>query len=1012
MILYESLTWFLKRAAVFIAVFPFLCLQESSAASSYTNYLKSSSIKRDSVILVKVSGKVTDIYNKPLTDVSVSIRGKQSGMYTDTDGNYEIEIPKGSALVFSVVGYTVKEETTFGRTKVNVVLQQATLVQPSFRTLFTDTKKNLNVGAVSEIYTNDLVKTQTPSLNGLLQGRVAGLYATQTSGLPGGENVDLLLRGQTPMIWVDGVPQYFSSISPEEIESVTVMKDAVSTAMMGNRSSGGLIMITTKKGAEGPQRISVTALAGIQSPLGRAKYLNAYDYSRLYNEGLMNDGKAPVYTQADLDAYKNGTDPARHPDVNWQDQILKNNSPYNRYDISVSGGRKIARYFVNLDYLNQQGQLKTEDFNAYNTGSAYKRYTFRSNVDLDLSKSVSAFLNVYTRIQTTDQPGSTVATIFQNFRSTPNNSYPVLNSDGSLAGNQDYRTNIYGQSVYSGYRPGYYRDFRVDLGLKGNMDWLAKGLWVKGRMSVNATLSENINRSKSFAVFEESKNAAGEPVFQRYGDNGTMQNGINIDYQSKRFYTELSSGYDKQIGKHGFQALLVASVDNMMLGSDLPVDLKGLAGKVSYNFAEKYIIDAAFGYNGSQLYPKNSRYGFFPAIGLGWNIAKEDFLKDVSWLNTLKLRTSYGRTGNNNSGYYAYNQYYLSGGGANGYNFGQSATGVDGAREGQLANPNLTWEKATKLNAGFDAILFNNSLSLSADYFTDKYTDLLQTKGNSSELLGINYPLINIGKNRYSGVELQLTYQKTAGNFTYFISPNASWVQSKVLYQDEVSRKYSWMQRTGRPVSQDFGYVADGLFQNTAEISNSAVPVGITPRPGDIKYKDLNGDGVIDDNDQTAIGSTKPVFFYGLNIGGSWKGFDISALFQGVGNRTVYLSGNSYWAFQNSGRDQAYEHNLDRWTPENPNASQPRLTVGQNVNNQQTSSYWYRSANYLRLKSVEVGYSLPVSVVKKIKLSGARFFVNGYNLFTTTSLEDRDPEGYALGYPIQRLVTAGVNIKL
>lgn len=1005
MILYESLIWFLKRAVVFLAALQIFCLQESTAAAL--------PLKRDST-LISINGKVTDIYNKALTDVLVHVKGTNSGNYTDLDGLYDIEVKPGSTLVFSVTGFKDQEVVVSSKKVLNIVLISSGKKIGKYNTPFLESSKTLNTGAVTELYNEDLLKTQSPWIAGLLQGRIAGLSSRQQSGQPGADGVFLQLRGQTPIVWVDGVPQNFASFNPEEIESITVLKDAVSLAMLGIRGSGGLINITTKKGAEGPQKISFTALSGLQSSLMKPKFLNAYDYSRLYNEALINDGKTPVYSQADLDAYRDGTDPIGHPDVDWQKEVLKKTAPYSRYDLSFSGGRKNARYFANLDYLDQKGLLKTADFNPYDTGSGYKRYIFRSNVDVDLSNAVNVYLNVFTRIQSSNQPGSLTASIFQSFRSTPNNAYPVLNSNGSLGGNQDYRNNIYGQTFKSGYRPGTTKDFRIDLGSKGKLDVITPGLWVKGRLAINSYMQESINRSKPLVVFQELKNSSGGSVFQQYGSSTDMANSNQIEAQNKRFYTEFSTGYSRTFGPHGVEALLLGSIDNVMENSLLPSDLKGFSGKLSYNFSEKYLVDVAFGYNGTQLYPKNHRYGFFPAVGLGWNIMKEDFMKgQENWLDALKLRASYGKTGYNNVGYYQYNQYYGNG---TGYNFGESSTPVGGVEQGNLANPNVTWEKALKLNIGLDAALFKNTLSVTADYFTDKYYDLLQVKGNSSDLLGANFPAINIGKERYSGIELQLNYQNNAGDFHYFISPNASWVKSKVIYRDEVPRKYSWMESTGRPVGQAFGYIADGLFQNTQEISNSALPVGITPQPGDIKYRDLNGDGIIDENDMTAIGNTKPQLIYGLNLGGSWKGFDFSALFQGMGNRTVYMSGNSYLAFQSFGLDQAYEHHLNRWTPENAaNATYPRLSIGYNANNQQSSSYWMKPAGYLRLKSVELGYSLPVSAVKRIRLSGARFFVNGYNLFTSSALKGMDPEmstnSFISAYPIQKLITAGVNIK-
>ncbi len=398
-----------------------------------------------------------------------------------------------------------------------------------------------------------------------------------------------------------------------------------------------------------------------------------------------------------------------------------------------------------------------------------------------------------------------------------------------------------------------------------------------------------------------------------------------------------------------------------------------------------------------------------PAIGLGWNLSKEDFLKDkLSWLNDLKLRASYGKTGNFNAGYYAYNQYYNTG---SGYTFGASGTGggVTGIEQGTLANPDLSYEKANKLNIGLDASVLSNKLSVSAEYYNNKYYDLLQIIGHNTAITGADYAQQNIGIQRFSGEEFSLNYKDHAGAFNYFISPNFSVLKTKSLYQDEPTRQYAYQQRTGLPVGQTFGYIASGLYQSVTEINNSAKPASLVLVPGDIRYVDQNGDNVIDENDQVAIGSTKPWVYYGLNLGGNYKGFDFSALLQGVENSNFYLSNE--WAFLGT-RGQAFESNLNRWTPQTAaTATYPRLSIGTNANNQMTSSYWYRSGDYMRLKSVELGYTLPISVIKRVKLAGARIFINGTNLLTFTGLKDMDPEGSTSVYPIQKMFIAGVNVK-
>jgi TonB-linked SusC/RagA family outer membrane protein len=447
-----------------------------------------------------------------------------------------------------------------------------------------------------------------------------------------------------------------------------------------------------------------------------------------------------------------------------------------------------------------------------------------------------------------------------------------------------------------------------------------------------------------------------------------------------------------------------------MINSNLPVNFSGLSAKVSYDYKQKYMVDVAAGYNGAELYPKSHRYGLFPAVGLGWNITEEDFLKDkLSWLNSLKLRASYGKTGNANAGYYNYYQYYNTG---TGYGFGATVpTTTTTLQMGALANPNISWEKADKFSAGIDATMFSNHLNFSIDYFRDKYYDLLQQRGDGSAILGTNYMVENLGINRYSGLEFQASWKGGKGDFSYFISPNFTLLKSEVVYTAEPAYQYEWLRQTGRPVNQQFGYVAEGLFQSQADIAGHAYQGGGI-LPGDIKYKDLNGDGVINGNDLTTIGKTKPLMYYGLNTGFAWKGLDITVLLQGVANRNIALAGTGYWGFLGNGQQQAFQEQMGRWTPANAaNATYPRLWLGTNVNNMQASSYWMHSGDYLRVKNIEIGYSLPSSLIKKTGLSTVRFFVNATNPFTFFSLDNRDPEDYYGAYPIMKVLNGGLTIK-
>jgi TonB-linked SusC/RagA family outer membrane protein len=887
---------------------------------------------------------------------------------------------------------------------------------PPVELIYTTAPVNLTTASTAAVYSNDIIKSPVTTFRNALTGRLAGLYTLQSSGLPGSDGASLTLRGQTPLVIIDGVVASLTAFDLEEIESVTVLKDAVATAMLGVRGSNGAILVTTKKGKEGKQQLSFTAQTAIQQPLGFPQTLNAYDYARLRNEALRNDGidsaySGMYYSNTALQAYQNHSDPFNYPDVNYRDEITNKSSTLNRYTLSTTGGNRYARYFVSLEHLNQSGFFKTVDSNSYNTNNNFKSYVIRSNVDVNITPKLSGGIYLLGRILNGNEPGATASSILSGLLNTPANAYPLLNTNGSFAGNQLYQNNLLAQTISSGYRQNYKRDILVNMYLKRALDDVTQGLWVQAKAAYYGNLSESINRSKSYAVFQQQQNATS---YLQYGSNGAQANSNGIDYQGRTDYEEFSIGYDRVFNKvHGINAVVLANRDNTSNGFDLPYTISGTSARIAYNYNRKYIAEVAFATNGSNRYPGGkTETGFFPSLGLGWNMEQEAFLKTATWLTRLKLYGSYGKTGNDDPGYFVYYPRFFDG--PTPAYFGTGASSNTTITEGTLPNPNITWEKANKLNLGVSGAVINNHLSFTIEYFRNKYYNLLQQRGRNSTTIGNDYPVENIGKNLYKGWEGEIGWQQNSGPLQYFISMNGSTVGSKVLFMDEVSRPYSYNYRTGQPVGQRFGYIAEGLFQSQAEINSSATTIGYKAQPGDVKYKDLNNDGVIDYKDQTAIGNTKPLFFYGLSAGFSYKGFDVSALIQGVRNRDIYLSGNSYWAFQNNGTGQAYSNALNRWTPGNTaSATYPRLTFGSNTNNYETSSYWIKNGSYLRLKNAEIGYSLPPSLIGKIKLQTIRIFANGYNLLTHASaaLDGRDPEAFSGGYPVQRLYNFGINVK-
>jgi TonB-linked SusC/RagA family outer membrane protein len=889
--------------------------------------------------------------------------------------------------------------------------------KPPVQLIYTSVPAHLTATSTEALYSKDILRSPVTSVKSTLTGRMAGLYSFQASGQPGADGASLSLRGTDPLVIMDGVVVNLAIFNLEDVESVTLQKDALSNAMMGVRGSNGALLITTKKGKPQTQSISFTAQTSFQNPLGAPKVLNSFDYATLYNEALRNDGLPLRYTQADLDHYKNGTDPYGHPNVNLRDQVIKPGSRFDRYSLNASGGNGFARYYVSLEHVNQTGFFVTSDQNKYNTNNNFKTYVIRSNVDINVNKSLSGGIYLLGRILSGTEPGITTGTILGSLINTPNNSYPVYNANGSFGGTNQFQNNVLAQTIGSGYRLNYKRDMLANFYLKQKLDGITPGLWAQVKTAFNATLSEDINRSKTFAVYQMITTGS-NTTYNMYGVNGAQANGNGIAYQGRSNYVELSLGYDKVVGKgHGINALVLANSDNTVNAGDLPYTVSGISGRTSYNYKEKYVVEGAFGYNGSNRYPPQGDFkrAFFPAAGLAWNMDKEEFLSSSKFINRLKLYGSFGKTGWDDPGYFSYFQRFFD---ASSVFFGTSAGSQTAITEQPLANPNIDFEKANKFNVGVDATFMNDRLSFSAEYFNNKFYDLLQIRGRSSSIIGNDYPRENIGTNRYRGAEFKLGWQeKTSGDFQYFASLNASLLQTKVMYMDEVYRPYYWMKRTNWAVGQTFGYIADGLFQTQDQIDKSATTVGYTPQLGDIKYKDLNKDGVIDQLDVTQIGRKfAPLVFFGLSLGAEYKGFDFSALIQGVANRDVYVGGSSIWAFQNNGFGQAYENNLNRWTPATATtATYPRLNIGSNGNNHAQSSFWLRNGDYVRLKQIELGYSVPQKWLTRIKLDNIRLFARGYNLLTFQSkeLDDRDPEVIsAFSYPMQRLLNFGLNIKL
>lgn len=1006
-----------------------------------------------------VTGLVVDENNRPISGASVTVKNKALSVTTDDHGVYSITANTGDVLVFGFKNHYYVEKTVVNAgDKLNAQLLDRYLqTRDRVDVLYGNTSKENELGAISTIYTNQLTTTPASLYVYALPGQMAGLYTQQNAGFTSVNNSNPLAQGifSSPIIVtghgnvptdntemglnirgqlgyttiIDGVQESITSINPESIESISVLKDALSTVLLGINSSKPVLLITTKKAEVGAPRISFTTQAALQQSLGMPNdQLTAYQWAYLYNEALQNDGLNPAYNTADLNAYKNHTDPYGHPDVNWKKLLLNTYSPMQSDRLNVNGGTESARYVISLDYFDQGGIFKEAPSVSYSTNNNLSRYQLNSNVDITVNKNLSVALQLYGRAEQETEPGTGYNNILTNIFETPNNAYPVYNPDGSFGGStlgSPYTNNLLSQAQYSGYTLTKIRDVMANLDLNYKLDGVTKGLSFRAKANTAVESQVEINRSFQNNTFAYTRSSDTTYGYSSVGTSTVNLNSFSSTLSARYSFEQASLAYDRQFGKHHVAAQAFWDSNSLSLSYDLAAVTTDRSFKGSYNYDEKYFAEGAVNYSGYNRYPPGHQNGWFWAGGLGWQMAKEDFMQDLKWVDKWKWRVTYGQTGNANVGYYNYVQTYAS---SNGYPIGiNRANGNGYAEVTPLANPYETWEQAHKLDIGTDISLFKDKLQITADYYHDLYYGLMETPGNSIALLGAAYPAENIGKNLYHGEELTITYQNHINNFNYFITGNGTISASKVVYNDEEPPKYPWNARTGLPVGTTFGYKAIG-FYSTQDIANGAAHIaGYTPQPGDIKYADLNKDGVIDQYDQAAIGNLKPLVYYGTTLGFNYKGFEFSMMIQGVFNRNITVGGNEFNGLEGVNSflglvptppyGQAYGNILNRWTPENAaTATYPRLSLDNKNNVETFSSFTVKNGNYVRLKNAEIGYTLPNAFAKRLRLSGIKVFVDGENLYTISGyqgFDGMDPEVYSIGaYPIQRVVNLGLSVKL
>lgn len=1007
------------------------------------------------------AGVVSDEFNNPIANVVVGVKGSTNSVLTDAEGMFDFNYKKGDVITFTHPDYLYHEVAVaeLRDLKVNKVFTvhltpKKVVPNEDFLGAYGQTVTGDDfIGSAATVKNSDLNKYLAPNVLTAIQGRVAGLNVSQyrgfslksqTNNLSGsllgdvpsnfgsnnyGDNsqFSIGLRGQAPVVIVDGVQRDIFSLDPEAIESVTLEKDALSSMFLGMQSSRGALIINTKNPSKGAMSVSLTGKFGVHSSVTKLNPLNAKQYAYLLNEALQNDGKSPLYSNADFAAWQAGNDIYEHPFVDWEDQLLKNSAVSQSYNLSVSGGGKVAQYFVSLGYLNEQGLFRTDKNEGYNTNLNLNRYMLSSKVNINVTDDFTATLTAFGRIEEGNQPGGSgngYSDLLLNIYNTPNNAYPINNPDGTWGGNLSFQNNLMAQTMYAGYIADNSRDVQASLKLNYDFNKLVKGLSVRAIGTISSLNRTVITRTKRSVVYQyRYDTSTDKPLYTMYGTNEPQSNSFTPVAAYQYLYGQLAADYNRTFGLHTVKATLMGDTRHELDDYDLPKLPSNIMESVKYDYDKRYFAQLAVTESYYNRYAPGNRWGTFWAAGLGWDMAREQFMENAEWLNQFKLRAVYGHTGNgvNNSGYYIWRQTYEDNGGAY-YPYGESmsqAFRYSGERT-PLANPYITWEKANKMNVGFDAALLNNRLLATFDFYNDKYYDLLQSRGKSIELLGISYPTENIGKNRRWGTELSLTWQDHVNAFNYYVTGNWTVEHTKLLFMDEQAVPYERLRQTGRPLGVVYGLQANGFL--TAEDIANGYPVmaGFTNiRPGDVKYVDQNNDGVIDEWDRTVIGGDKPLGYFGLDLGFEWKGLEFSMLWQGVYNRDLYISNRTLIeGFQSASQvyGQAYTNLLNRWTPETAStATYPRLTAGgnnYNVGNGWNSSLWMKSGNFMRLKNISLAYNLPETLCKNY-LGGVRVkvFVNAQNLVTFSACDLIDPEVTFTSSPLQRTIFTGVNLK-
>ncbi|MDB5263236.1 MAG: TonB-linked outer membrane protein SusC/RagA family [Adhaeribacter sp.] len=1001
-----------------------------------------------------VTGQVTAPNGDALPGVTVVVKGTSTGTTTNPDGSYTLSVNDGNnILVFSFIGFVTKEVEIKNQATLNVTLaEDSKSLNEVVVVAYGIQKKATLTGAVAAINTKEIKQSPAANLAVTLTGRLPGLFAQQTSGEPGRDATLLFMRGRgtlngsSPLILVDGVERELTSIDPNEVETVSILKDASSTALFGVRGANGVILVTTKRGTEITPSIGLSIETGVQSFTRRPSSLDSYEWAQLKNQAWKNDFPKPAannfapYSDYALERYRLQDDPEVYSNNDWADILMKKWVPQTRYNLNLNGKGANVAYFVNVGFLNQSGQWNIDpSVTEYNPSQFMKRYNFRSNIDATLNKpgTLKTFLNasgsfesvngpfVDARYNNTTATGEIINRILNTWPSVQPG--PLTPGGEILVGGGNYGESPWGYINRTGYRKESRSNITASWGLEQDFSFLTKGLSSKVMLSFDTRSIHNLNASRQYQFWVQvidpnSKTPDGKDLvtYQRTRtdfDNTPLNTSISASFQS--FYDiQFHTNYNRTFAeKHTITGLILAQQQSLIKPSDaLPFNVRGLATRLNYSYDDRYIAEFNAGYNGSEQFAKGRRYGFFPSFSGGWNVHNESFLKDyANTVHLLKLRGSYGTVGGDQLGSrrFLYLDEISRGGGSYSGTLGRGAN----INESFFGNPNIQWEVAKKTNLGLEFGLFNQ-FTLTTDFFKERRDNVLIYRGSIPLLIGVPASTLapsNIGIIENKGYEIALDYSKVFHqNFSILSKLNFNYANNKILFNDEVllDEGYAYRYRsTGYQIGQQWGYNSLGFFNSQEEIDAYGVTYqGRASRPGDLKFEDLNGDKVINDKDVMPIGgSNVPLYNWGAAGNVIFKNFDLSVLFQGAFKVSAQLIPSEI-------NDFIQRHRY-AWTPERAAAGAeilyPALSLSQSAS-ANNNSYFNENKSFVRLKNVEVGYFLPATLTNKVGIKSLRVYLNGLNLITWDKLAQKDWDPELSGpnsFPVYRVVNAGVNVK-